>query len=129
MNFRTLRTGKVDGNRCVLSEQNDAIGDPIAFYITLEILDGHHETIGTYKEYTEAVKAFNRLTAKKVPFANKRKEIAQKITDTVFYIDPYNGADKEECTACNLRDLSTISGCYEIIDQLCDMLKEINDCL
>lgn len=130
MNYRTLRTGKVDGYNCELSEQTDTLGDPIAFYITLEILDGQHETISMYKEYKEAAKAFNRMTEEvKGASAEKRRILAHKITDTVFYIDPYNGADEEDVTAHNLCDLRTLSGCYELIDQLCDMLRELNDCL
>lgn len=54
----------------------------------------------------------------------RRKELAQLITDTIFFVDPYNGADEDEITKYNNEDLRTLEGCYEIIEQLCNMLKE-----
>lgn len=54
----------------------------------------------------------------------KRKAISALITDAVFWFDPYNGADEEDMTAYNNKDLQTLEGCYEIIEQLCNMLKE-----
>lgn len=54
----------------------------------------------------------------------RRKELSALITDAVFFWDPYNGADKEDMTDYNNKSLRTLEGCYEIIEGLCDMLKE-----
>lgn len=53
-----------------------------------------------------------------------RKALSAKITETIFDYDPYNGADEEDMTEYNNKSLRTLEGCYEIIDGLCDMLKE-----
>ena len=53
-----------------------------------------------------------------------RKALAEKITEAVFFYDPYNGADYEDMTAYNNKDLQTLAGCYEIIEELCNMLTE-----
>lgn len=55
----------------------------------------------------------------------KYQDLAKKITDAVFNYDPYNGADEDDVTASNARDLATIDGCREIIGQLCDLLLSL----
>lgn len=56
--------------------------------------------------------------------AETRKAMAEKLTEAIFFYDPYNGADYDDMLAYNNKDLQTLSGCYEIIDCLCDMLTE-----
>ena len=56
--------------------------------------------------------------------AKARKALSAKITDAAFFYDPYNGADREDMTAYNNKELQTLAGCYAIIDVLCDMLEE-----
>ena len=53
-----------------------------------------------------------------------RYNLAEKLTDTTFYFDPYNGLFREEMLEVDRRDLRTLEGCYYIIDGLCDMLME-----
>ena len=54
----------------------------------------------------------------------ERKRLSAKLTEAVFFYDPYNGADREDVTAYNNKELQTLAGCYAIIDVLCDMLEE-----
>lgn len=54
----------------------------------------------------------------------KRKALSAKLTETIFFYDPYNGADEEDVTACNNKQLKTLEGCYEIIEELCNLLYE-----
>lgn len=56
--------------------------------------------------------------------AEARKALAEKLTDTLFFYDPYNGADEDEMTEQNRKDMQTLAGCYAIIDGLCDLLTE-----
>lgn len=56
-----------------------------------------------------------------------RYALADKITEVLFDIDPYNGMFEDEMTDANRRDLRTLSGCYEIIDGLLEVLKELNE--
>ena len=52
------------------------------------------------------------------------QELAEKITESIFYVDPYNGAEPEEMTEANCESLKTLAGCYEIIEELCNILVE-----
>ncbi len=57
---------------------------------------------------------------------NKNK-LSALITEAVFNFDPYNGADEEDVSSAMSEMLCTLEGCYEIIEQLCDMLNEAVD--
>jgi len=53
-----------------------------------------------------------------------RLRLADKLTDTVFSFDPWNGLFRDEMFDVNNRDLRSLEGCYQIIEGLCDMLEE-----
>ena len=55
----------------------------------------------------------------------ERERLAAMVTGAIFNFDPYNGADQEDVTTATKAELKTLAGCYEVIEQLCEMLMEV----
>ena len=59
-----------------------------------------------------------------MPEKISRQELAKAVTDTLFLFDPYNGFTEMEVEAQTRKDLTTLQGCYAIIQELCNMVIE-----
>lgn len=66
--------------------------------------------------------------AKKVLSAEQRKTLAELIVETAG-TDYHTQIDDKEAIEETKRSLQTLSGCYEIIYSLCEMIKDLNACL
>lgn len=59
-----------------------------------------------------------------MPEKINRQQLAKAVTDTLFLFDPYNGFTETEVEAQTRKDLTTLQGCYTIIQELCNMVVE-----
>ena len=48
----------------------------------------------------------------------KKALLADQITAAFFHMDPYNGADYEDVYMVTLKELDTVEGCRNILEEL-----------
>lgn len=59
-----------------------------------------------------------------MPEKISRQQLAKLVSEAVEFYDPYNGFTIDEMESQTRKDLTTLQGCYMIIQELCNMILE-----